>query len=393
MSLLDRLLPEPDFVVRDPDAVTRQMVAQYEELTGKTLYPAQVERLLVDVIAYRESLMREAIQDAAKLNLVRYSRAPILDYLGENIGVSRLDASAARTTLRFTFNPAPAVATFLPAGVVVQGGEVQFTTEVAISIAPGTQTLDVGAVCLETGVKGNGFLAGQVRDLVSDVSSLTSNQLMVSAVQNTTTTAGGAEAEDDEHFRERIVLAPEQFSNAGSVGAYKFHALSAHQDVIDVAVVGAEMAVQNGQLVSTNGIPPGVVNLHPLIKTGLPSAAVKAAVLAACNADKVRPLTDLVRVYDPVQVDFAITAQLTLYTSADAALALLEANKAAVAFRDRLQGRLGLDVVRTQLIQALHVYGVYAVVLAAPAADVVLTAEKWPHCTGINITIAGTAQG
>ena len=393
MSLLDRLLPEPDFVVRDPDAVTRQMVAQYEGLTGKTLYPAQVERLLVDVIAYRESLMREAIQDAAKLNLVRYSRAPMLDYLGENIGVARLDASQARTTLRFTFSPVPTVASVLPAGVVVQGGDVQFSTDVAITVAPGTQSLDVGAVCLQKGVKGNGFLAGQVRDLVSDVSGLTSNQLVVSAVQNTTTTAGGAEAEVDDHLRERIVLAPEQFSNAGSVGAYKFHALSAHQDVIDVAVVGAEMAVQNGQLVSINGIPPGVVNLHPLIKTGLPCAAVKAAVLAACNADKVRPLTDLVRVFDPVRLDWSLNAELTIYNTSDPALVLVEAKRAASAYQERVQARLGLNVVRTQLIQALQVYGVYSVNLIGPAVDVVLEDEGWAHCTGMNITIVARVKG
>ena len=378
MSLLDRLLPEPDFVVRDPQEVTRQMVSQYEALTGKTLYPAQVERILVDVIAYRESLMREAVQDAARLNLVRYSRAPILDYLGENIGVGRLDAARARTTLRFTFTPVPTVAAFLPAGVVVQGGEIQFATELAISIAPGTQTLDVGAVCLETGVNGNGFLAGQVRDLVSDVSNLTSSLLVVSSVQNTDTTAGGAEAEDDDHFRERIVLAPEQFSNAGSVGAYKFHALSAHQDIIDVAVVSPT---------------PGVVNLHPLVRTGLPSAAVKAAVLAACNADRVRPLTDQVNVLDPVIVDYAITAQLTLFSAADAVLAQREAQKAAVAYRDRLQARLGQDVVRTQIIEVLHGYGVYSVALPQPAADQVLSDQSWPRCTAITITVAATAQG
>lgn len=387
MSAFDRLLPEPDFVVRDPDAVAREMVAQYEGLTGKTLYPAQVERLLVDVIAYRESLMREAIQDAAKLNLVRYSRAPILDFLGENMGVKRMPACAAKTVLRFAFDPALAVDAVLPAGVVVQSGEVQFATEVAVRVVAGTGAVDVAAVCTQAGVLGNGFLPGQVRDRVSAV------DLPVAGVHNTTITAGGANPEGDDHLRERIVLAPEQFSNAGSVGAYRYHALSAHADVIDVAVVGAEMAVLGGVLVSTNGIPPGVVNLHPLTKAGLPSAAVKAAVLAACNADKVRPLTDCVQVRDPVQVDFVVAAQLTLYASADAALALLEANKAAAAWRDRVQGRLGLDVVRTQLIQALHVYGVYAVALLAPANDVVLAGEQWAHCTAINITAVGAAQG
>ena len=92
MSLLDRQLPEPDFIERDPAKITREMIATYESLTGKTLYPAQVERLLIDLIAYRESLVREAFQDGAKLNLVRYSRGVILDNIGENVGVQRVAA-------------------------------------------------------------------------------------------------------------------------------------------------------------------------------------------------------------------------------------------------------------------------------------------------------------
>ena len=46
-------LPEPSFIDRDPQAITAEIVAQYEQLTGKTLYPAQVERLLIDVIKGR----------------------------------------------------------------------------------------------------------------------------------------------------------------------------------------------------------------------------------------------------------------------------------------------------------------------------------------------------
>mgnify|MGYP000411452045 FL=1 len=96
-------LPEPSFIDRDPQAITAEIVAQYEQLTGKTLYPAQVERLLIDVIAYRETLVRIGIQEAAKQNLVAYARAPMLDYLGELVGVTRLPAQSARTTVRLTF--------------------------------------------------------------------------------------------------------------------------------------------------------------------------------------------------------------------------------------------------------------------------------------------------
>lgn len=89
MNPLDMVLPMPSFVVRDTAAITAELIAQYESLTGKTLYPAQIERVLIDLIAYRESLLRVALQDAALQNLVRYARAPMLDHLGENVGTVR----------------------------------------------------------------------------------------------------------------------------------------------------------------------------------------------------------------------------------------------------------------------------------------------------------------
>uniref|UniRef100_A0A1A9WW60 Collar domain-containing protein n=1 Tax=Glossina brevipalpis TaxID=37001 RepID=A0A1A9WW60_9MUSC len=67
------------------------MIAWYEKVSGKTLYPAQDERLLINLIAYREALVRLAIQDTAEQNLVAFARAPMLDYLGElveNLGLT-----------------------------------------------------------------------------------------------------------------------------------------------------------------------------------------------------------------------------------------------------------------------------------------------------------------
>lgn len=80
-------IAEPNFIDRDPAQITSEMIAQYEDASGKKLYPAQAERLLIDLFAYRENLVRIAIQEAAKQNLVAYSRAPMLDYLGELVGV------------------------------------------------------------------------------------------------------------------------------------------------------------------------------------------------------------------------------------------------------------------------------------------------------------------
>lgn len=382
MSLLDRTLPEPNFVGRDADAITRDLVRQYEELTGLTLYPAQAERLLVNVIAYRDKLMREAIQDAAKLNLVRYSRAPILDYLGENIGVPRLSAAPALCTLRFTFSAAPLVNTAIAAGTVVAAGgggaatTLIFATTNAATVPAGSLTYDVPATCQVVGAKGNGFVAGQVNKLQSPLTATPG--LLVESVANTNTTSAGADAENDDRLKQRIVLAPEQFSNAGSIEAYKFFSLGANADIIDVEVISPV---------------PGEVAIYPLMRSGLPSAAVLGQVLAACNGERVRPLCDTVTSNMPVTRPFALTVQLTLYSGADVAIAQDLATKAANAYLARVASKLGVDVVPSQIESAMDVYGVYRVAVVSPAAPLVLEKNEWPQCTAVTITVVGEVQG
>ena len=379
MTLLDRTLPEPNFVDRDAEVITRDLVRLYEELTGLTLYPAQAERLLVNVIAYRDKLMREAIQDAAKLNLVRYSRAPILDYLGENIGVPRLSAAPALCTLRFTFASAPLVNTAIAAGTAVAAGgggaatTLIFATTNAATVPAGSLTYDVPATCQTVGAKGNGFVAGQINKLQSATPGL-----QVASVANTNTTSAGADAENDDRLKQRIVLAPEQFSNAGSIEAYKFFSLGANADIIDVEVISPV---------------PGEVAIYPLMRSGLPSAAVLGQVLAACNGERVRPLCDTVTSNTPVVRPFALTVQLTLYSGADVAIAQDLATKAANTYLARVTSKLGVDVVPSQIESAMDVYGVYRVAVVSPATPLVLEKTEWPQCTAVTITVVGEVQG
>lgn len=67
-------IAEPDFIDRDPAQITSEMIAQYEEASGKKLYPAQAERLLIDLFAYRENLVRIAIQ---RQRSKTWSRIPV----------------------------------------------------------------------------------------------------------------------------------------------------------------------------------------------------------------------------------------------------------------------------------------------------------------------------
>ncbi len=83
-----------NFIERNPQKVLEECIAQYENLSGQVLHPATPERVLIDILAYRESLLREAIQDASLQNTVDYARGEFLDALGRLLGVVRLDGES-----------------------------------------------------------------------------------------------------------------------------------------------------------------------------------------------------------------------------------------------------------------------------------------------------------
>src|SRR6202044_1239978 len=113
-------LPPPVFVSDtdglDPNLILADMVAEFEAAAGRTLYPAQVERLLINLYAYRESLVRNAIQYAAEQNLLAFATFPMLDYLGQLLSVTRLASQGASATLQFTLANILSVSYTIPSG-------------------------------------------------------------------------------------------------------------------------------------------------------------------------------------------------------------------------------------------------------------------------------------
>jgi len=362
----------PEFVRIDPAAIEAHLLKRYEQMTGKTLYPAQIERLYLHQIAYAHALALSAIQATAEKMLVRFSSGGILDFLGELVGTPRLPAASAETNIEFTLNEPANAPVIVPAGTIIASTDarVNFATIEAIEV--GANPVTVAATCAEPGEAGNNWLPGQITALQSN--------LPVTA-SNTTTSAGGADIETDARYKTRIMSAPEAYTNAGSYGAYRHHAMSAHQSIVDIAVYGP-----------SEGEPPGQVALYPLTESGLPSDTLLAQVAATVSDERVRPLTDTVHVRSPEAVDYTITATLTFYLSADRADAMTRAQSVLDAWLNARQRSLGLDLVPEQISAILHVPGVYQAQVTSPAFQV-LDAHQWGRCTGITLTDGGTAHG
>jgi phage-related baseplate assembly protein len=362
----------PEFLDRNVNDITLDMISFYETATGKTLQPAQPERLLINTFAYREALLRNAINDAALQNLVDFSRFPILDYLGQIVGVNRLEAQKAVTNIEFNLLTGHTALT-IQTGTRVSNatGTAIFSVIADAFVGLGINTIVVKCEAETAGILFNNYLAGSLNVLLDAFTGF-------DFCSNIDNTSGGSDSETDIQLRARIKLAPSSFSVAGPRDAYKFFAYSANPAIIDVSV--------------TNPIP-GQVNIYPLTSTVPTPQSILDEVFVICNGDKVRPLTDTVLVVAPTPINYSISLDLTLYVNSDDVAIIQQVTEALNVYSTDKAGKMGIDIIRNQIIALGIVDGVYNANLTSMVSDLVINDTSFGNCTSIIVNVVGYNNG
>nr|WP_320132009.1 baseplate J/gp47 family protein [uncultured Holophaga sp.] len=358
----------PSFLTTTTSTILSEVVSSMESALGKTLYAAQLERILCQVMAYREVLLRLAIQAAAEQNLVDYATGTRLEALGDLVGVSsRKAAEPATVTWRVTLPETSTSDTTISSGwECTDTSGLLWLTTADVTIPAGSLNGDVAAQCEAAGTSGNGLVAG------TSFSPLTSAATVVSLDEST----GGTAEETDDALRARILAAPFGFSAAGPAKAYYYHALNADASVVDVGVMTGD---------------PGEVLVYPLSQDGMPSAELIATIQEALDSETVRPLCDLVTVAAPTEVAYSIAASITLAATADQDEVMDAVQTAADAYVQDRASALGKDLIGSQIIAKLgSVDGVYKVELSG-WTDQVLARSQWANGS-VTLTVAGIAD-
>jgi|GEM_PF-162766 len=243
-------MDEPIFVPVDPAEILSEILIEFEALTGYAIFPGQPEYSFCTSMAYREVLLRNRINAAGKSQLVSFATYPVLDYLGQLLGVARLAEAKATCNLSFSIIPGH-LQVFIPLGTRVAStdGSVIFETIDDLVIPTSMNTVSILATCQTAGKSGNGYAVGTI-SVIQDP------WAFVTAVTNTDITYGGSDAETDSELQERIFLAPSTFSCAGPVGAYKYWARTASPLVIDVGIMTYN---------EDNSIAKGEVDVYALL--------------------------------------------------------------------------------------------------------------------------------
>lgn len=350
MSLLDDFTAV-DFSELTPSGIEGMVITAYEEASGQTVYPGDPVRLFLQSNAYIISLLAAFINETGNQQYLAHARGPHQDLIGALVDTARLPASPSRTVLRFSTAETLGWPVLIPQGTRANAGDgdtgLTFATDETAIIPAGERSVDVAATCLRAGAHANGLVPGQINRLVDPLA-------YVDAVRNTETTRLGADVEDDASYRARIRLAPERFSVAGPSGSYRYHALSAHQGIADVAVYAPV---------------PGTVDVRPVMDGGeLPPESVLELVRERLNADGVRPLTDTVIVAAPEPVEYAVSGGWWLHRDNGplAASVTKKIEAALEEYRIWQRSAPGRDINPTRLVSLLERAGAKRVELESP---------------------------
>lgn len=77
------------FIPNDPEQILAQTIATYTREFSEPLNPADAERIMIDVMAYRESVLRGEIEYLMRQNFVQYASGEHLDNWGALFGIIR----------------------------------------------------------------------------------------------------------------------------------------------------------------------------------------------------------------------------------------------------------------------------------------------------------------
>lgn len=345
--------PEYTFVDTSTESLVSLLVQGFEQITGRSVQPASPEqqyaRWIASILVHERVLMNYI----GNQNIPSRAEGENLDALAQLLKLEeRPKAQPAVCVQRFSISEAQTSAVLIPAGTRVtgSGGPVWETAE-DVYVDIGDTYADTQLRCQTPGIIGNGYAPGQLDTLIDLYDYYT-------ATKNLTTSDGGADEATDEEFYQLMRQSMDAYSCAGARGSYEYFAKKASTEIGDVIA---------------NSPTPGVVKLYVLMNDGTPAASeIKAAVLAQCSADEVRPLTDKVQVEDPEQVTYTIS--FTYYTqtgTSQSAAAIQEAvNNAVQKYIAWQSAKLGRDINPSMLIGFLMQTGIKRVALTSPTFTV-----------------------
>ena len=269
---------------------------KYEEQTKQkiVLRPGDKDHIHLRIEAGQYFQMYQMLDNAAKMNLLKYSRGDFLKHLGAFKKTFIQEPKPAIVKMRFNLSEIRKDVIYIPQGTRVTAGDgVYFATDDYAEVKAGESYADINCTCEVIGTVGNDYIVGQIGTLVDPVP-------YVESVENVTKSEGGTGEESEESFRERIFLAPSSYSVAGPSDAYEYWVKQYNSAAIEDVKIHEPLEA--------------VVDIRILLRGGaLPSESFCGGCLEYLKENPIIPLTDNVYVSAPDVAPYDLKA--TYYIS------------------------------------------------------------------------------
>ena len=340
--------------MRTAEEIYQELLASFGERTG--LEPREGCDLSARMYALAAQVCALYIQAdwVVRQAFPQTAEGEYLDAHAQLRGLERKKPVAAQGTVRFTAGEAAETPRSIPKGTVcMTAGLVRFETTEEGVLAAGALTADVPVRALEAGTAGNVSAGAIVSMAVAPMG--------IAACANPQPFAGGADGEEDEELRERVLDTFKRLPNGANAAFYEREALSFDQ-VAAAAVVSRPRGV-------------GSVDIVPATLAGLP------------GQELLKELTDYFEARREIAVDLQVRAPETVTVNIAVAVEAEEGrntaevlNRVETAVRDWFTGKLlGQDILRARLGHLIYSCdGVANYVIAAPAADVPVDKDQLP---------------
>ncbi|ENY9964158.1 TPA: baseplate J/gp47 family protein [Clostridioides difficile] len=208
---MERELPIPSFLTEDEDAVHERMLSNFQDvstLEGDFIYDST--RPTAEEITRLKQL---GLQNNLKIAFPQTSYGTYLEWLGECKGVFKNQPTKSVGVITFT----GIQGTIITKGTIVttvatdEKQSIEFELLETKTIGE-SEIVDIKAECRVTGTIGN-VSKGSVSVLLGSISGFKS-------VTNKEDFKGGTDIEDEEHFRERVLVAEQEDKLSGASSDY-----------------------------------------------------------------------------------------------------------------------------------------------------------------------------
>lgn len=362
---------EIHYLTYDPDAVWMNMILAYIEAGGDVLYPGDEKEIFLRGVQQMFIQAFAGIDNALRMDTLRYAVRGYLDLYGEKRNCARLKAMPARSAVQITFRQTGVTKTLKAGTALTADGEVLFLLEDDIVQTGYAQVVDANIVCEQAGALGNGLLKGMPMQFLTPQSAVLSTICTINA-------SGGQDEEDDETYRERIRRFGLSTVTTGPAVQYESVARDVTSEILDAKAIN---------------LGAGNVGVYLLLASDEGADGILESVDKRLNSIDTRPLTDRVTVARATAIPYTLNVQYGTSSESNISEAISAAVKEYETWQDETIGRaFNPDKLMAMLYQAGAIRVVWAEGSEFNGGPVAYsTIGENEHCSGtISLAVMNT---